>query len=39
VFDIKEPRHITKALGQAAERAPSWLFLKRDQENWQLSNE
>ena len=28
-----------KALGQAAERASSWLWLKRDQENWKLSNQ
>ena len=32
-------RAAVKALGRAAERASSWLWLKRDQENWKLSNE
>ena len=35
----KQRRAAMKALGQNAERAPSWLLLKRDQENWNLSNE
>ena len=35
----RQRRATVKALGQAAERASSWLWLKRDQENWKLSNE
>jgi len=35
----KQHRAAVKALGQAAERASSWLWLKRDHENCNLSNE
>ena len=35
----RQRRAAVKALGQAAERASIWLWLKRDQENWKLSNE
>ena len=35
----RQRRAAVTALGQAAERTSSWLWLKRDQENWKLSNE
>ena len=35
----KQRRAAVKALRHAAERATSWLWLNRDQENWKLSNE
>ena len=35
----RQRRAAVKALRQAAERASSWLWLIRDQENWKLSNE
>jgi len=35
----RQRRAALKALGQSAERAISWLWLKRDQENWKLSND
>ena len=36
---FRQRRAAVKALGQAAERASSWLWLNRDQDNWKLSNE
>ena len=35
----RQCRAAVNALGRAAERASSWLWLKRDQGNWKLSNE
>jgi len=34
----KRNRAAVKTLGQAAERASSWLRLNRYQESWKLSN-
>jgi len=35
----RQRRATLKALGQATERAFSCIWLKRDQENWKLSND